>query len=266
MLDRFDYIHLRDITTILPIEPDAWRRTSVLQLAHLTIKIGYPTILLHAAARDDGLDTTLNYSQVYRSVSARIGDHISMQDFMGVPKLAEILLETCVTEVWHCLSSDAAKRIIGKNEIAPLPLELSIRLDKGILRAEKGVTYHFACSHKFADKKTTPQVQLRHVEVSHVKAYCILGVNDCERKARQQVAVTFKLENCQPRLEELQELVEKIGKVSPVAQHSSCNLDNRRLFRSFVRPRKSTVRASSRWRPSPLMYVNLPSVAGNKAR
>lgn len=250
MLDRFDYVHLRDVTTILPIEPDAWRRPEALQLANLSIKIGYPTILLHAAARNDALDCALNYSQLYRSVSSRIGEQITAQNYMKIEELGTILMQTCVAEVRDCITSKAARDTIGDNEIAPLPLELSIRLDKGILRAENGVTYHFTCSHKFpGNKGAKPHVKVRQVEVSNIKSYCIIGVNDCEREDRQQVAVSYKLENCRPQLKDLQELTKKMGQVSTVT--ARLRLDGDLVTEAhFVlsRPSKSIAQASKRWK------------------
>ncbi|KAI1923606.1 hypothetical protein LOZ53_002361 [Ophidiomyces ophidiicola] len=203
-----DYINLRNIRLPLPVvlHQDAWSRHSKPQLAVISLRVAFPRVLLQEAGENDDVETTLNYSSLYRALentirkasndtgssTCTISGNQTLGEFMTmIEDLVKSEQINAIQATKRKVSSDSVQEAIDN-------VEITLHLPKAALRAAGGV--------ECVSRRHGPGWGRKEFRIVGIRSYCIIGVNDHERTEKQAVDITLSFQFDESKCEELTSL------------------------------------------------------------
>ncbi|KAI5302045.1 hypothetical protein KEM56_001100 [Ascosphaera pollenicola] len=200
---RYDHISLRNITTVLNIQPDPWHRENVPQPAHISVKLADPTQLVRKSAREDSVKYTLNYGELYREKLAEVARKSKHEQVVRVHELAFGVVAVCRYQLSN--AKPVVPDAFWANVVDDATVDISIHLPKGVLRADGGITYNIMTrtSGMFRQKWT----------VHDMRCYCILGINTHERLEKQRVSISMEFSQKRGTLLSIQRMTAALAQI-----------------------------------------------------
>jgi len=173
-----DVITIHNFSYQLIVGNDAWSRPGLPQPTIISLRISHNVAT--ASATDD-MKTTLDYDKLYNQITSTLTT--SRKDFNDLQDLAFTIL-SC---------HPAAEPEHPHDPISKLPYTLRIKLPKGVLRAENGLTYT-QTRESVSDRAGTSLMYFlsQSLEIKDIQCLCIIGANKYERSRSQPVILNIE--------------------------------------------------------------------------
>ncbi|KAL4935800.1 Dihydroneopterin aldolase-domain-containing protein [Aspergillus oleicola] len=210
-----DTVSLRNIQLPVPVGPDPWHRPGKAQPCTASLKLSYASAV--AAAEKDNVSLSIDYGKLYRRLEGDIkslsGEGQNDDDVRGIAGVVAGvglgLLEETAAGVRRMRHLHGHGQGGSSTSAGPIPIddvygqcEVHLHLPKAILRAEGGLHYRsstvwgYKSNHTAGESSRSercPVVVEEEFRIEGIKAYCILGVNSCERVEKQAVVISLEL-------------------------------------------------------------------------
>jgi FolB domain-containing protein len=168
-----DVVTIHNFSCQLIVGKDAWNRPGIPQPITLSLFISHNVATASAA---DDVKTTLDYDKLCHQITSTLTT--SRKDFNDLQDLAFTVL-SC---------HPAAEPKHPHDPLSTLPYTLTINLPKGVVRAEKGLTYTQTRESASNRAGTSPMYYLsQSLEIKDILCLCIIGIGNYERLTPQPV-------------------------------------------------------------------------------
>ena len=160
-----DCVFIKDLQLTTVVGEDAWNRPGKPQPVLISVRVHRH---ISSAGANDDVDGTLSYSMVVKDIQEVVKDGEGSGGFRSASDLSHAIFEK------------------SHGRWGAWAVFININLPKGCLRAEGG--FHLASIYheKVADRGEESMV-------TGIRVPCIIGVNDHERLAKQNVVISFKI-------------------------------------------------------------------------